>query len=255
MNELRIKQAELEIKDLQAAVEGKEILKGINLSVKKGEIVAIMGPNGSGKSTLASIIMGNPMYEVTGGNMLFKDSDLNKLSPDERAKLGLFLSFQYPSSVPGVTISNFLRTALNQKLEKKIPISEFVALLKEKMSLLKIDESFVDRYINDGFSGGEKKRNEILQLAVLNPDIAILDETDSGTDVDALRIIANGINTVRRSSGLGVLLITHYNRILQYIKPDRVVVLMDGRIVKEGGPELADRIESEGYDWIRAESE
>ena len=217
----------LQIKNLHVAVEGKAILKGINLTVNKGEIHAIMGPNGSGKSTLASVLMGHPKYEITDGTVFFKGEDVAEWSADERGRKGLFLAFQYPTAIPGVSVANFLR-----------------------MALLKMDESFAGRYINDGFSGGEKKRNEILQMAVLKPEIAVLDETDSGLDIDALRIVSEGVNALA-GPDLGILLITHYQRILNYIKPHHVHVLVDGRIVKSGGPELAHELEAQGYDWVR----
>jgi len=245
----------LEIQNLQVSVDGKPILKGLTLAVRKGEIHALMGPNGSGKSTLANALMGNPKYEITEGRILYKGDDLAELSADERARKGLFLAFQYPTAIPGVSVANFLRTALNVRRkelgdEKPIPMKEFRALMKEKMALLKMDESFAGRYLNDGFSGGEKKRAEILQMAVLRPEIAVLDETDSGLDIDALRIVSEGVNAVA-GPDLGVLLITHYQRILNYIKPHFVHVLVDGRIVKSGGPELALELEAQGYDKVR----
>lgn len=237
---------ELIIKDLFVNIDGKEIIKGVNLEVKEGEIVALMGPNGSGKSTLANIIMGNPKYQVTSGKILYKDKNILDLKVDERAKLGLFLSFQYPTEVSGVSLTNFLRTAYNSLNENKISLLDFKKLLEEKMTLLKIDKSFMTRYLNEGFSGGEKKRAEILQLAILNPKFAILDETDSGADVDSLKVIANGINSLKNKEK-SFLLITHYNRILRYIKPDRVYVMVNGKIVDEGGAKLADEIEEKGY--------
>ena len=242
-------QYELEIKDLHVTVEGHEILKGLNLKVRKGEIVALMGPNGSGKSTLAFTLMGNPDYTVTKGEIIYKGEDITKLEPDERARKGIFLSFQYPSAISGVTVSNFLRTALNSVRDEKIPVQEFIKLLKEKMELLEVKDLFSKRYLNEGFSGGEKKRNEILQMAVLNPKLAVLDETDSGLDIDALRIVAKGVNTVKTPE-MTVLLITHYQRLLHYIKPDTVHVLLDGRIVTSGTHELAEKLEREGYDWL-----
>ena len=238
---------ELIIKDLHINVEGKEIVKGLNLEMNEGEIVALMGPNGSGKSSLANVIMGNPRYQVTKGKILYKGKNILELKVDERAKLGLFLSFQYPQEIPGVTLSNFLRTAYNSLNENKISLLDFKKLLEEKMSLLKMDKSFMSRYLNEGFSGGEKKRAEILQLAVLNPQLAILDETDSGLDVSSLKVVANGINKIKNSQN-SFLLITHYNRILQYIKPNKVYIMVDGRIVKEGNAELADEIEKHGYE-------
>jgi Fe-S cluster assembly ATP-binding protein len=245
----------LEIKDLHAAVEGKPILKGLNLTVNKGEIHAIMGPNGSGKSTLANALLGHPKYEITAGSVRFKGEDIAEWSADERGRRGLFLAFQYPTAIPGVSVANFLRMALQARRkemgeEKPLPPKEFRALVREKMALLRMDDSFAGRYINDGFSGGEKKRAEILQMAVLRPEIAILDETDSGLDIDALRIVAEGVNALAGPE-LGVLLITHYQRILNYIKPHFVHVLVDGRIVKSGGAELAHELEAQGYDWVR----
>ncbi len=240
--------ADLEIKNLHVTVNGKEILRGVNLEVNKGEIIALMGPNGSGKSTLANVLMGNPDYEITQGKIIFKDKDITNMSPTERAKLGLFLSFQYPSEIPGVSVANFLRTALNSRRRDKISVLEFRDLLKEKMKLLNMKESFAGRYLNEGFSGGEKKKNEILQMAVLEPEISIIDENDSGLDVDALRIVSNGINLLKEKTGMGVLIITHYNRILKYIKPDKVVVLKEGAISNVGDHELATRIEEEGYE-------
>ena len=245
MEEVRM--ADLEVKDLHVNVEDKKILNGINLEVNRGEIIALMGPNGSGKSTLAFALMGSPKHTIEKGQIILNGENIIGLSPDKRAKKGLFLSFQYPSEVPGVSVANFLRTALNSINGKTIPVKEFIQRLKEKMKLLDMDESFSKRYLNEGFSGGEKKRAEILQLAVLQPKIAILDETDSGTDIDALKIIANGVNKIREECNTGVLLITHYNRILQYVKPDKVHIVIDGKIVKTGGPELADKIEEEGY--------
>ena len=245
----------LEIRDLHVAVEGKPILKGLSLAVNKGEMHALMGPNGSGKSTLANALMGNPKYEITGGSIFLNGIDILELSADERGRKGLFLAFQYPTAIPGVSVANFLRMALTARrkemgIEKPLPPKEFRALVMEKMALLKMDDSFAGRYINDGFSGGEKKRAEILQMAVLQPEIAILDETDSGLDIDALRIVSEGVNALS-GPNLGVLLITHYQRILNYIKPQFVHVLVDGRIVKSGGPELAHELEAQGYDWVR----
>ncbi|MFH1072402.1 MAG: Fe-S cluster assembly ATPase SufC [Nanoarchaeota archaeon] len=242
-----MKKQELIIKDLHTSVKGKEILKGIDLRVRKGEIVAVMGPNGSGKSTLANVIMGNPAYTITKGSIFWKGKDITEMKPDERARMGIFLSFQNPQEISGVSIASFLRTALNAKREKHLSVAEFYALLKEKMAHLRMDPSFKERYLNEGFSGGEKKRGEILQLAVLEPELAILDETDSGTDVDALKVISAGINRIKKETGMGVLLITHYERILRYVKPDRVVVMIDGRIVKQGNIALAREIEKTGY--------
>ena len=239
--------ANLEIKDLHVSVDGIQILKGINLEVKAGEVNTIMGPNGSGKSTLAYALMGHPKYKIEKGQIFLDGEDITNLSPDKRAKKGLFLSFQYPQEIPGVTLANFLRTALNSVGGKTVPVLEFKKLIDEKLALLKMDPAFGKRHVNEGFSGGEKKRAEILQLAVLQPKIAILDETDSGTDVDALKIISNGINTVAKQQKMGILLITHYDRILQYIKTDKVHILVDGKIVKTGGPELAGHIDEAGY--------
>lgn len=241
----------LTIKNVHANIDGKEILKGVSLEVKKGEVVAIMGPNGSGKSTLANVLMGSPKYEMTSGSIELLGEDVTELEADERAQKGLFLSFQYPSEIPGVTLFNFLRTAVNAQRkargEPNMRVFDFTKLLQEKMKLLKMDDSFKDRYLNEGFSGGEKKRAEILQLAVLEPKMAILDETDSGLDVDALRIVAEGVNATRTPER-SVLLITHYQRILEYVKPDKVIILKDGKIVKEGGPELATEVEKTGYE-------
>lgn len=239
----------LEIKDLHANVEGKEILKGVNLKVEKGSVVAIMGPNGSGKSTLANVIMGHPNYKITKGQIILDGEDITNIPVDEKAKKGLFLSFQYPQEIPGVTLSNFLRTALNSKNEKKISVLDFHKLLKEKMKLLHFDEGFSLRYLNDGFSGGEKKKAEILQMAVLDPIISILDETDSGLDVDALKVVAEGVNALK-GKDKGILLITHYQRILDYIIPDNVHIFIDGKIAKSGGKELALHVEKEGYKLI-----
>jgi len=239
------------IKDLHASVEGKKILDGINLEVKSGEVTVLMGPNGSGKSTLANVIMGHPGYTVDKGEIIYKGKNILKLKPDKRAKLGLFLSFQYPLEVPGVTMANFLRTALNTRREKPIPVMEFAKFLKEKMTLLGMGQDFTNRYLNQGFSGGEKKRAEILQMAVLQPDLAILDETDSGLDIDALKIVANGVNTVMKEKETGVLLVTHYQRILNYIKPDSVHVMVNGKIVKSGSGKLALKLEEIGYDWVK----
>lgn len=246
----------LEIRNLHVNVEDTEILKGVNLTIKSGEIHAMMGPNGSGKSTLAYSLMGHPAYHVTKGQVLFKGKDLLDLEPDERSKLGLFLAFQYPVAIPGVSVANFLRSAINarRKMEdpedKGIAIAEFRKLLKDKMDLLQMQHEFAGRYLNDGFSGGEKKRAEILQMATLMPEIAVLDETDSGLDIDALRIVANGVNALA-SPELGVLVITHYQRILKYIQPQFVHIMLKGRIVESGGPELAEHLEEQGYDWLR----
>ncbi|MBI2141198.1 Fe-S cluster assembly ATPase SufC [Candidatus Woesearchaeota archaeon] len=243
---------ELQIKDLRVEVEGKEILKGVSLDVSKGEVVALMGPNGAGKSSLGYALLGHPGYKVTKGQIMFKGEDITKLPTNERARKGLFLSFQYPSEVPGVSTANFLRTAMNSRRDKKNPIAvaEFIKQLKETMKMLKIDESFMHRYINEGFSGGEKKRAEILQMAMLKPEMAILDETDSGLDVDSLKVVADGINKLATPE-TGILLITHYQRILNYVKPNRVYVMIDGRVATSGGPELAHQIESQGYESIK----
>ncbi|UCD43322.1 MAG: Fe-S cluster assembly ATPase SufC [Chloroflexota bacterium] len=251
--------SEIMIRNLHAGVEGTEILKGVNLTVKQGEIHALMGPNGTGKSTLAYILMGHPKYEVTEGEVFFKGMNILDLDPDERARLGLFLAFQYPVAIPGVSVANFLRTAINSRRkadnpeDKGIPIPQFRTMLKEKMDLLKMDHEFAGRYLNEGFSGGEKKRAEILQMAALQPEIAILDETDSGLDIDALRIVSDGVNALR-SDNLGVLVITHYQRILNYIKPDFVHIMLDGQIAESGGPDLALVLEEQGYDWVREKS-
>ena len=234
------------IKDLYVSIEGKEIIKGLNLEIKDNEIVALMGPNGSGKSSLANVIMGNPKYNITKGEIIYNGKNILDLKVNERAKLGLFLSFQYPSEIPGLSVSNFLRTAYNSLYNTKISVIEFKRLLEEKMDLLKIDKSFMQRYLNEGFSGGEKKRMEILQLAVLNPKLAILDETDSGLDISSLKIVADGINKLKDKKS--VLLITHYNRILQYIRPDRVYIMVNGKIVMEGKAELAGDLEKHGYE-------
>jgi Fe-S cluster assembly ATP-binding protein len=240
------------IEDLHVSIEGKEILKGVNLSINRGEVHALMGPNGSGKSTLANTLMGHPRYEVTGGRVLFKGEDILGLRPDQRARKGLFLAFQYPTSIPGVTMVNFLRASLKAVRSSDVPVREFRTILKETMDLLKMDESFARRYVNDGFSGGEKKRAEVLQLGILRPEMAVLDETDSGLDIDALRTVAEGVSALM-GPGMGVLLITHYQRILNYIKPDFVHVLFGGRIVKSGGRELAEELEARGYEWIAQE--
>ncbi|NIP23249.1 MAG: Fe-S cluster assembly ATPase SufC [Phycisphaerae bacterium] len=250
----------LSIKDLRVSVEGQEILKGISLDVKLGEVHAIMGPNGSGKSTLAYALAGHPKYEVEAGEVWMGEENLLELAPDERARAGLFLAFQYPTSIPGVSMANFLRTAVNTIKgeggngdKKGIPITEFRKMMLEKMELLKVDRSFARRYLNEGFSGGEKKRAEILQMALLEPRFAIMDETDSGLDIDALRIVSDGVNAIK-GPHMGIILITHYNRILNYIKPDHVHVMINGRIIISGGPELAERLEAEGYDNLVKES-
>ena len=248
--------SELEIRNLHVSVEDKEILKGVDLTVKQGEIHALMGPNGTGKSTLAYSLMGHPNYIVTSGEAWFKGQNILDLNPDERAHLGLFLAFQYPVSIPGVSVANFLRTAINSRRkaedpnDKGIPVPEFRKTLKGKMDLLKMDHSFAGRYLNEGFSGGEKKRAEVLQMATLQPEIALMDETDSGLDIDALKVVAEGVNALR-SPDFGVLVITHYQRILNYIKPDFVHIMLNGQVVETGGPELAPQLEEEGYDWIK----
>lgn len=241
--------AELVIQDLHVNVEGREILKGVNLTVPTGEVHALMGPNGSGKSTLAYTLMGHPKYEVTQGQVLFKGEDILELEPDERARRGVFLAFQYPTAIPGVSMANFLRMSLKSVQGQEMPVMKFRQLVKEKMALLKMDDSFFTRYVNDGFSGGEKKRAEILQMALLQPQIAIMDETDSGLDIDALRTVSEGVNALR-GPNLGALIITHYQRILNYIRPDYVHVLVDGRIVRSGQQDLVEALEARGYDWI-----
>ena len=242
----------LEIQNLHVRIEEREILRGLDLTVRKGETHALMGPNGSGKSTLANTIMGNPTYEVTEGKILFNGEDLTEADPDERARAGLFMAFQYPATIPGVSVANFLRMAVNAKREEPIKVKEFGAMLGENMELLRIDRAFTSRYLNEGFSGGEKKRAEILQLAMLKPEIAGLDETDSGLDIDALRIVSDGVNALRGPE-MGSLIITHYTRILEYVKPEFVHIMLDGRIVREGGPELADKLDEQGYDFVREE--
>ena len=252
--------SELDIRNLHVSIDGKEILKGVDLTVTQGEVHALMGPNGTGKSTLAYTLMGHPSYEVTEGEVWFKGHNILELSPDERAHLGLFLAFQYPVAIPGVTVANFLRTALNSRVKaedpesKGVPIPQFRRMLKAKMDLLKMDPSFAGRYLNEGFSGGEKKRAEVLQMAALEPEIAIMDETDSGLDIDALRVVSEGVNALRGPE-MGVLLITHYQRILNYIKPDYVHIMLGGRVVETGGPELALHLEEHGYDWLREKAE
>lgn len=248
--------AALEIRNLHVSVADKPILRGVNLVAKQGEVHALMGPNGSGKSTLANVVLGHPAYEVTAGQIIFDGKDLLEMDASERSRAGLFLAFQYPVSIPGVTLANFLRQALNARHKaenpesKGISIPQFTRLMRSKMDYLGMDHSFAGRYLNEGFSGGEKKRAEILQLAALEPKIAILDETDSGLDIDALRIVAEGVNKLK-GPNLGVLVITHYQRILNYIKPDFVHVMFEGQIVEEGGADLALRLEEQGYDWIR----
>jgi Fe-S cluster assembly ATP-binding protein len=244
----------LKVENLKASIEGKQILNGVNLSVKPGEIHAIMGPNGSGKSTLASVLAGRDSFEVTDGSISFLNQDLLKMAPEDRAREGLFLAFQYPVEIPGVSTTNFLKTAVNQIREHRgqepLDAVTFLKLIKEKMKLVEIDDSLLSRSLNDGFSGGEKKRNEIFQMAVLEPRLAILDETDSGLDIDALRIVANGVNTLR-SKDNATIVVTHYQRLLDYIVPDFVHVLYNGRIVQSGTKELALKLEEKGYDWIR----
>jgi Fe-S cluster assembly ATP-binding protein len=242
----------LKIEDLQVEIDGQEIVKGLNLEVGKGEIHAIMGPNGSGKSTLANVLMGHPRYEVTGGSITFQGEDIFELEPDERAKLGMFLAFQYPSEVPGVSVANFLRTAVNSVREEELSPMEMYRLLQEKMSIMQMDPKFAERYLNEGFSGGEKKRNEILQMLMLDPKLAIMDETDSGLDIDALQVVARGVNELRGPE-FSAVIITHYQRILRYIEPDHVHVMLDGRLVTSGGKELAEELEEKGYDWVRQE--
>ncbi len=252
--------SELIIQDLHVNIAEREILKGVNLTVQQGKVHALMGPNGTGKSTLAYTLMGHPGYQVTKGKVIFKDQNILELKPDERSRLGIFLAFQYPVSIAGVSVANFLRTAINSRRkaensdDRGITVPEFRKMLKERMDLLKMDYSFASRYLNDGFSGGEKKRAEILQMAVLKPEIAILDETDSGLDIDALRIVSEGVNTLRGPE-MGALVITHYQRILNYIKPDFVHVMLDGRIVESGDAELALNLEEHGYEWVREKYE
>ena len=247
----------LEISDLRGGIEGKEILRGLDLTVNEGEVHAIMGPNGSGKSTLANVLAGRPRYEVTGGSVLFEGKDLLEMSPEERARQGVFLAMQYPVEIPGVNNIYFLKAALNaarkHRGEEELDAVEFLQMAREKMKLVDLDEQFMNRGVNEGFSGGEKKRNEIFQMAVLDPKLAILDETDSGLDIDALRIVANGVNQLR-SEKHAVLVITHYQRLLRYLVPDFVHVLAGGRILKSGGKELAEKLEQKGYDWVEQEA-
>lgn len=248
--------AGLEIRNLYASVEGNPILRGVDLTIKQGEVHALMGPNGSGKSTLANVLMGHPAYEVTEGEIIFDGQNVLEMEPDERSRAGMFLAFQYPVSIPGVTVANFLRQAINARMKaedpesKGISVPQFIRMMREKMDYLHMDHSFAGRYLNEGFSGGEKKRAEILQMAVLEPRIAVLDETDSGLDIDALRIVAEGVNSLK-GPNLGVLVITHYQRILNYLQPEYVHILYQGRIVENGGPELAMQLEEKGYEWIR----
>ena len=244
----------LEIKNLHAGIENKEILKGINLKVNAGEVHAIMGPNGSGKSTLSSVIAGNETYEVTGGDVILENESILELSPDERAHKGVFMSFQYPVEIPGVSTTNFVKTAINAKRKangmEDLPAKDMLKLIREKSALLEMDRKFLSRSLNEGFSGGEKKRNEIFQMAMLEPKLAILDETDSGLDIDALKIVANGVNKLKKEDN-AVIVITHYQRLLDYIVPDFVHVLYNGKIVKSGGKELAHELEEKGYDWVK----
>lgn len=242
------------IKDLHVEIDGKEILKGVNLEIKGGEFHAVMGPNGTGKSTLASAIMGHPKYEITKGSILLDGEDVLEMEVDERARAGLFLAMQYPSEISGVTNADFLRSAINARREEgdEIPLMQFIKKMDKSMEYLEMDVNMAQRYLNEGFSGGEKKRNEILQLMMIEPKIAILDEIDSGLDIDALKVVSKGINSMR-SSEFGCLIITHYQRLLNYITPDYVHVMMNGRVVKSGGPELAQRLEAEGYDWVKKE--
>ncbi|HEY8426268.1 MAG TPA: Fe-S cluster assembly ATPase SufC [Limnochordales bacterium] len=244
---------ELKIVDLHVSVDDKPIVKGLTLTIRSGEIHGLMGPNGSGKTTLAFALMGHPRYTIESGQVLLDGEDVLAMSPDERARKGLFLAFQYPAEVQGVTVASFLRAAVNSVRGgdgKELPIAEFQKLLREKMELLEMDRSFASRYLNEGFSGGEKKRNEMLQMAMLQPHIAVLDETDSGLDIDAIKIVARAVNSLR-GPDFGALIITHYQRILRYIEPDYVHVMMDGRIVRSGGKELAEELEEKGYDWLR----
>ena len=242
----------LKIENLQVEIDGSEIIKGLDLEVNKGEIHAIMGPNGSGKSTLSNVLMGHPRYDVTGGSITFMDEDIFELEADERAKLGMFLAFQYPSEVPGVSVANFLRTAVNSVREEELSPMDMYRLIQEKMKIMQMDPKFAERYLNEGFSGGEKKRNEILQMLMLNPKLSIMDETDSGLDIDALQVVSKGVNELR-GPDFSAVIITHYQRILRYIEPDKVHVMLEGRLVTSGGKELADQLEERGYDWVRQE--
>jgi Fe-S cluster assembly ATP-binding protein len=242
----------LKIENLRVEIDGQEIVKGLDLEVGEGEIHAIMGPNGSGKSTLANVLMGHPRYDVTGGSITFRGEDVFELEPDERAKLGMFLAFQYPSEVPGVSVANFLRTAVNSVREEELSPMDMYRLIQEKMKIMQMDPKFAERYLNEGFSGGEKKRNEILQMLMLEPKLAIMDETDSGLDIDALQVVSKGVNELRGPE-FSAVIITHYQRILRYIEPDRVHVMLEGRIVTSGGKDLANELEDKGYDWVRQE--
>jgi Fe-S cluster assembly ATP-binding protein len=249
--------AELKIENLHVQAEDKQILKGLDLTVRSGEVHALMGPNGSGKSTLANIVMGHPNLEVTEGRILLDGEDITEADPDERSRLGLFMAFQYPVAIPGVTVTKYLRMVMNAHREARgegdVPLREFRKTVEAAMELTNVPREFSSRYLNEGFSGGEKKRMEILQLALQQPKLAILDETDSGLDIDALNVVAHGVNTVAKGSGMGALIITHYQRILHLVQPDRVSIMFDGKIAKEGGPELVERLEREGYGPIRAE--
>ena len=245
--------SQLEIRNLHVRTEEREILRGVDLVVRHGELHALMGPNGSGKSTLANTIMGHPDYEVTDGEILFDGENITELAPHDRAKLGLFLAFQYPVAIPGVSVANFLRLAINAQREEPIKVKEFGAQLRHAVELLDVEDAFTSRHLNDGFSGGEKKRAEVLQMAMLRPQIAVLDETDSGLDIDALRTVAEGVQKLHDGQHLGVLIITHYQRILDYVRPEFVHIMLDGRIVMNGGNELVERLEKEGYDRIREE--
>jgi len=251
--------AELKIENLHVQAEDKKILKGLDLTVRSGEVHALMGPNGSGKSTLANVVMGHPNLEVTEGRILLDGEDITEADPDERSRAGLFLAFQYPVSIPGVTVTKYLRMVMNAHRDARgegdVPLREFRKTVEEAMELTNVPREFSSRYLNEGFSGGEKKRMEILQLALQKPQLAILDETDSGLDIDALNVVSHGVNTVARGTDMGVLIITHYQRILHLVRPDRVSIMFDGRIVKEGGPELVGLLEERGYGWIREEVE
>jgi Fe-S cluster assembly ATP-binding protein len=247
--------ADLEIKNLHVRTDDREILRGVDLAVSRGEIHALMGPNGSGKSTLANTILGHPAYEITDGEILFKGEPITEADPEDRAQAGLFLAFQYPASIPGVSVANFLRMAMNTRREDPIGVKDFGVKLKHATELLHVDREFTSRHLNEGFSGGEKKRCEILQMAMLEPEVAVLDETDSGLDIDALRTVAEGVNRLHGKTGMGALVITHYQRILHYVTPHFVHVMLDGRIVREGGAELVEQLEREGYDWLRQEAQ
>jgi Fe-S cluster assembly ATP-binding protein len=248
---------ELEIRNLHVAAGGQQILRGLDLTVERGEVHALMGPNGSGKSTLANAIMGNPAFEITEGAITFRGQDITELDPDERARLGLFMAFQYPVAIPGVTITKYLRMVMNahraERGEDEVSLKEFRGLVEAAMELTNVPKDFSSRYLNEGFSGGEKKRLEMLQLALQRPQVAVLDETDSGLDIDALNVVADAVNNVRGQADLGVLIITHYQRILHLVEPTRVSIMFDGRIVKEGGPDLVEQLEQKGYGWIRDE--